>query len=155
MASLRSAIGLAIKGRLESITEANGYPIGVKKVFYDRIPLGLELAPEEMPALFLLDDGAAMNHEHGLVNVVRAWRVQIVDGETADDDRMNELIRLVAKALWANSPSAQVQDQFRSMHPAVYQMAMTEDETDLHMIEGNRIASAQFLVHYRTRPYDL
>lgn len=155
MTSIRSEVGLGLKARLETITTANLYPIGVKKVFYDKIPLGLELLPEDLPALFLLDDGASMQHLHGLIEVARAFRVQIVDNEDATDDRMNELIRLVSKAIWANSPTAQVQDAFRSIHERIYQVEMDADETDLHMIEGNRIASVQMIVHYRTRPYDL
>lgn len=152
--SLRSDIGLALKARLASITTANGYPVDVKKVFYDEIPLGLELSPEDLPAIFLLDDGASYEHEHGLLNVARAFRVQLVDQGEATDEAMNLLIRCVGKAVWANSATAQIQDAFR-FHERVYQVDIDTDETDLHMIEGNRIASAQMIVHYRTRPYDL
>lgn len=154
MSSIRSAVGLALKARVETITTANGYPVGFARVFYDKIPLGLELTPEDMPALFVLDDGAAHQHLHGVIEVARAFRFQIIDKEESSDERMNLLIRLVAKAIWANSPSAQVQDAFR-FHERVYQVESESDETDLHMIEGNRIASARIIVHYRTRPYDL
>lgn len=154
MPSLRSEIFTAFATRLQSITAANGYPIPIKRVFFDKIPLGLELTPEDLPALFALDDGATMEHQHQIVDVALALRVQIVDAEEQSDDRMNELLREVAKALWANSPTAQVQDQFR-IHSRVYQMEMDSDETDLHMIDGNRIATTRLIVHYRTRPYDL
>lgn len=155
MSSVRSQVGLALRTRLASITAANSYPIEIKQVYYDKIPLGLELTPEDLPALFLLDDGADTKHLHGVIEVARQFRVQIVDQEDSTDDRMNELIRLVAKAVWANSATAEVQDQFRSIHERIYQVEMVGDETDLHMIEGNRIASTQMIVHYRTRPYDL
>jgi hypothetical protein len=154
MTDLRTSVGEALKTRLETITTANGYDLTVKKVWFDDIPLGLGLSPEDLPALLLLDDGASFTHEHQLVNVQLAIRVQIVESEEAPDNRLNAIIRAIGKAVWANSAVAEVQDQFR-FHPKVYQVAMESDETDLHVIDGNRIATTRMIVHYRTRPYDL
>jgi hypothetical protein len=154
MTSVRSAVGIALRDRLKKITTANGYTSNIKKVFYDKIPLGLELESSDMPALFLLDDGATSQHLHGVIEIARAFRIQIVDDEESSDEVMNEHIRNVGKVVWADSPTAETQDQYR-FHERVYQVEMDGDETDLHMIEGNRIASVQMIVHYRTRPYDL
>lgn len=154
MSSIRSEVGLALKARLSKVTTANGYTSNIKKVYYDKIPMGLELESSDLPAFFLLDDGAGMAHLHGLVDVSRVFRVQVVDREDASDDTMNEHLRNIGKVIWADSPTAEVQDQYR-FHERVYQVEMDADDTDLHMIEGNRIASVQMIVHYRTRPYDL
>ncbi len=152
--SIRNEVGQALTDRLKTIKTANGYPFDVKQVYYDTIPMGLELTPEDMPALFLMDDGATIEHLHQSLEIARAFRVQIVHTAEASDDTMNTLIRLIAKAVWANHPTAQVQDAFR-FHERVYWVQMDSDETDLHMIESNRIATARMIVHYRTRPYDL
>lgn len=152
--SIREDVGNALKVRLESITSGNGYPISVRAVYYDKIPMGLELGPEDMPALFLLDDGATIEHLHQALEISRAFRVQIVDQEAATDGDLNTMIRLIAKAVWANHPNAAIQDAYR-FHERVYWVQMDSDETDLHMIEGNRIATVRMIVHYRTRPYDL
>lgn len=152
--SLRSEVALAFSARVATVSTANGYPVQINRVFFDKIPLGLELTPEDMPAIFVLDDGAQFTHLHGVVEVALSLRLQVIDVEEASDARMNDLLRNIAKAIWANSPTAEVQDQFR-IHPRVYQMEMDSDETDLHMIDGNRIATTRMIVHYRTRPYDL
>lgn len=152
--SIRSQVGLALQTRLQTITTANGYDVGIRNVYYDTIPMGLELAPEDMPAIFLLDDGATYEHEHKVVNVSRAFRMQIWDAGGVSDDVMNSYIRAIGKAIYADSPTAQVTDMFR-IDPSVYWVQMDSDETDLFMIEANRIATTRYIVHYRTRPYDL
>lgn len=152
--TLRTDIKQAFYDRLAAVTTANGWPIQIASIFADKIPLGLELTPEDLPAVFILDDGATFSHLHGVVDVALALRVQIVETEEQPDSRMDALLRTVAKAIWANSPSAEVMDGFR-FHSRVYQVEMDSDETDLHMIDGNRIATTRMIVHYRTRPYDL
>jgi len=154
MSSIRSDVGIALKTRLETIKTANGYPVGFAHVFYDEIPLSLELSPEDLPAVFLLDEGGAYAHEHQVLNVTRSWRLQLIHGEEATDEQMNELIRMISKAIFANHPTANVQDAFR-FHERVYQVSLETDETDLRMIEGNRIATVNLLTYYRTRPQDL
>jgi hypothetical protein len=153
--SIRSEIGLAVRDRLATIRTANGYPVDIAKVYYDSIPLGLELGPEDLPALFVLDDGQAHRHLHGSLEIAWSLRLQLLDADTASDERMNLIIRNVAKALWSNSPTAQVMDQFRTIHQRIYQLESIGDETDLHMIEANRVATVRVVVHYRTKPYDL
>lgn len=153
--SLRSDIGLAIKARLATITAANGYATDLKAVYYDEIPMGMELSSEQLPALFLLDDGQNHNHLHGVIEVQWSLRMQIFTGENESDEYLNKIIRAVAKALWANSPTAEVNDQFRSIHPSIYQLTSVGDETDLHMIDSNRVATIRAIVHYRTKPYNL
>jgi hypothetical protein len=151
--SLRSDIGKAVKARLETVKSSNGYPIDLKAVYYDDIPMGMELAPEQLPAVLLLDDGQNHKHLHGAIEVQWSLRIQIFDVETSTDERMNLILRNIAKGLWANSPTATVMDQFRSIHPSIYQLESLGDETDLHMIEGNRVATARVIVHYRTKPF--
>lgn len=153
--SLRSEIGEAVRDRLLTVTAAGGWPLPVASVFYDKIPLGLELDVHQMPAVLVMDEGASYRHEHSALNVSLAFRLHLVLAEGSTDDQVNLLIREIGKAVWANSPTAETMDGFRLLHPRVYQVEMERDETDLNMIEANRIATVQMIVHYRTRPYDL
>ncbi len=154
MASKRAAIQDALVGRLESITAANGYDVTVQQVYADKIPMGLELEDFNMPAVFVLDEGAAYEHDFKMMKVARSFRLQLVMREDATDSDVGDVLRAIAKSIWANHATAEVMDAFR-FHELVYWVEMTEDETDLHMIESNRIATAKMIVHYRTKPYDL
>lgn len=154
MATVATAIGLALKARIETVTTGNGYVRGFARVFFDKIPMGLELGPDDLPACFILDDGATIQHQHQFLEIQRSYRLQIVDKDEASDEDMAELIRAVAKGIYANSPTAQVQDQFRFTDRVVW-VELSGDDTDLHMIDANRIAALRLIVHYRTRPYDL
>lgn len=154
MTAVRSEILNALKTRLESITQTAGYDVTIKTVYHDKIPVGLELAPEDLPVLFLLDDGSTPEHEHEVVKIALNIRIQIVDVEEASDARIHDLHRAIGKAVWANHPVLQTNSNFR-FHPKVVQIEMGVDETDLNMIEGNRIATSRMIVHYRTKPYDL
>lgn len=154
MTSVASQIGQALKARLETITALAGYPVPLKKVFFDKIPMGLELSDAQLPVAFLLDDGASYSHQHSRLDVARAFRIQLVNVESASDETMSEMIREVAKAVYANSPTATVEGAFR-FHERVVWVELSDDESDLHMIEANRIAALRLIVHYRTRPYDL
>jgi hypothetical protein len=154
MTSIRNAVGQALADRLKTITTAVGWPREIKNVWYDDIPLGLELMEHHCPALFVLDDGGSFRHQQQVVDVARNFRIQIVMPKETVDSEMDLLIRLIVKAIFANSPTAEVTGEFR-VHPIVYQITLQGDDVDHHVIEANRIASIRFIVHYRTKPYDL
>lgn len=150
---IRSQVGLAFKARLEKVTEDNGYDHTIKAVYYDKIPMGLELLDHQLPALFLLDEGANHTHEHQTMDIAVSYRIQLVHGQVTDQV-LQEIQRAIARVIFADSPVIDRTDQYR-IHTRVYQIEMVDDETDLHMIEANRIATMRFIVHYRTKPYDL
>lgn len=152
--SVASEIGLALKARLETITAINGYAVPLKTVYYDKIPIGLELGDGQLPVAFVLDDGAVYDHQHQQLTVQRTFRIQLVNVESATDATMLAMIREVAKAIYANSATAEVQGAFR-FHERIVWVELLDDDGDLHMIEANRIAALRMIVHYRTRPYDL
>lgn len=153
--STRDRILQAICDRLKTMTAANFYELDVKRVFYDQIPLGMQLEAHEMPAVLMLDAGAEYQHEHQKLNVALKVRLHLILEEGSTDKSVNFFIRQIGKAVWANHPAAEVTDQFRSIDPRIYQIVWDLDETDLNMIPANRIATAQMIVHYRTAPYDL
>lgn len=152
--SIRAQVGHALADRLRTVTAANGYDADIKQVYYDSIPLGLELTPEQLPAIFVLDEGSSVEHDKGVLDVARAYRLQLVHSQVPDDT-MDELLRAVAKAIWANSPTAERVDGWRDMHQRIYQVTLDGDATDVHAIDENRIATMRLIVQYRTKPFDL
>jgi len=151
--SIRAQVGVALADRLASITTANGYQYTVKSVFQDKMPMGLDLEEKDLPAILIIDEGGIPEHIQQVVHWARSYRLQIVDGEVPDT-KLAELMRAIGKAVFANHPTADLTSEFR-FHERVYQVEFGPDETDLFMIEANRIATMQLVVHYRTKPFDL
>jgi len=52
--SVKTQIQTDLKARLQTITEANGYPLTVYNVFNDAIPLAMDLQEFEVPAILIL-----------------------------------------------------------------------------------------------------
>lgn len=155
MSNKRTTIGKAIRDRLATVTTANGYASNIKKVFFDAIPMGLELKVTDLPCVMMLDEGAPYNHEHGKLDVAMSLRLQVWDKGDRTDEQLHDHLRAIAKAIYANSPTANVLDAWRSFHPSLTWVELVGDEGDLHMIEANRVATLNLIVHYRTTPIDL
>lgn len=153
--SILAQVGQAIVDRLGTITTANGYPRSFAKIFYDKMPMGIDLQPHEMPGLFVLDEGARTNHDKLRLDIVQTFRLQLILERDETDEKIYELVRSIIKALYANSPTAERIDGFRSLHPSIIEIKFLDYQTDLHMIESNRIATMRFSVHYRTKLFDL
>jgi len=150
--SKRHEIQAALVTRLQSITTANGYPVEIAKVVCDAIPMGLDLQAHDLPAIFVLDEGAENQHEMQVLDVAWGFRLQLIE-TSADDERVSLIIRSVLKALYADSSSAQRTDAFR-FHPSVTWVELLDVDSDLHMIEANRMAAITLIVHYRTTAWD-
>lgn len=156
MSSVSADVLAAVATRLQTIVVVpNGYPDPFKAVYFDKIPMGLELTPEQLPTAFLLQDGAPYQHQHSVMNVSRNIRVQVVHKDEATDTEMSILLNNVARAIYANSPTIEREGEFRSIHPKITWIELDSDDTDLHMIDGNRIAGLRLIVHYRCRPYEI
>jgi hypothetical protein len=152
-ASTRANILLALASRLEGITTANAWPQWVKKVFVDDIPMGLDLPPHQLPAIIVLDDQDFMNHQHQSLDC--SWKIELqLVLEKCPDSKVHELIRSVAKAIYAGHPTMETNGGFR-FHPAVTWVQMQAIHADLHMIKANRLASMEIIVHYRVKPWDM
>ena len=61
----RSDIAQGLADRLATITNANGYNTDVQRVYYDKIPLALELAEYEVPAILLIAGEDKLTRERG------------------------------------------------------------------------------------------
>lgn len=153
--SILAQVGQSIVDRVATVKTVNGYPRTIRKVFYDQMPMGLELQPHEMPAILVIDEGARTNHDKLRLDIEQTFRLQLILERDEADEKIYEMIRSVIKAIYANSPNAERIDGFRALHEKIVEIKLLDYQTDLHMIESNRIATLRFSVHYRTKLFDL
>lgn len=152
--STKHEILAAFATRLAKITPANGYTTAVKKVYYDDIPMGLDLQEYELPAILLLDRDDAPTLEHNKLK--GEWQLQCQLWHMPNPDSvMLTFVREVYKAIFADSPTAPVVGAFRSLHEKLTEVVPLSIASDLNMIEANRIYQVSFLVRYRTELYNL
>lgn len=152
--SLKGQILEAVAARLAKVTVANGYATDVKKVYADKIPMGIQLNKYQLPAIFLLDGPDSIELEHSCIKGNWDLRLQLWHNEVGDTE-MQQFVRDVMKVIYADSATAQRQDQFRAIHEKVHEFIPLSISPDLNMIEANRVAELSFLVRYRTKPFDL
>jgi len=151
--SKRAEIQEALKARLETITSANGYVTAVQRVFMDNIPMGLDLDEHELPAILVIAGDDNLEHKVGCLHGRWTFELQLWHGEQPDAV-MDQFVRDVHKAIYANSPTAKRRDAFR-IHTAVYKITTTAIATDLNMIDANRVYGVELLIEYSTQYWDL
>lgn len=154
MSSPKQEILDAIKARVVSVTAANGYTTNILAVYADKIPMGLDLNSYELPAVFILDGPDTLEFEHACVKGNWDIRMQLWHNEV-DDSVMMQFVRDIFKALYADSPTAQVNDKFRSLHPSLVELIPATISPDLHLIDANRVCELTFIVRYRTKLFNM
>ena len=154
MTTTRTAIMQGLASRLATVTAAAGYTTDVKKVYNDDIPLGSSLNDYQLPAILLIEagDNPAMDFKQ----FKGEWTVslQLWSGQ-AVDSAMHQFVADVFKAIYANSPVAQDEGAFRSIHPKLVEIIPARIAPDLNMIEGNRVYEVSFVIRYRTELWNL
>jgi hypothetical protein len=152
--SVHGDIQNALAARLATITAANGYATNVLNVYHDEIPMGLDLNDYQLPAIFLLSNLTQLTTQ--FPKVIGRWQVNLQLWHTkVADSVMYDFVRDVYKAIYADSPTAQVNGSFRALHPKVVEVRPLSLATDLQMIEANRVFVLSFEVHYRTELFDM
>jgi len=144
----RSSIGTALKVRLESITNANGYATDIQKVHYDDISMGLVLEPQELPAILLISGVDEISREGGCLRNIWNFEIQCWDVVEKTDSNMDTFCADVLKAIYANSAVGSRLAAFRDLHPSVYDVNPLQIDPDLNMIEQNRCYTVQVEVFY-------
>lgn len=147
--SVRGDIELNLSDRLRTITSANGYTTNVAKVFADEIPMGLDLDDFEMPAILVIPGKEVHNMLHQQLEAEWLFELQLVHGDVTDSV-MHQFVRDVYKAIWADSPTEPRHRAFK-FSPHVTHVLPGELETDLNMIEANRLWIITIVVHYRSK----
>jgi hypothetical protein len=158
-ASVRELIQEGLVTRLRSITAANGYDTDVISVFSDDVPMGLQLDEFQLPAIIVVGGDDKLQRSHQCVK--GEWKMEIqLFHKLVPDSTMNRFVRDVAKAIFANSPTAQRNEAWRGPQPAgfhesVYEVWLDTIDSDLGMIEANRFYIVHFVIRYETRPHNL
>lgn len=152
--SLKADILASVKTRLTSISEANGYSLSPKEVYVDEIPMGIQLNEYQLPAILLMEGVDTPTTQHrrvdGLMNIIiQLWHNRV------GDVIMSNYVRDCFKAIYANSPTAEKEDEFRTIHPKVVEFIPLRITPDLNMIEANRVTELSFNIRYSSRLYDL
>ena len=149
--SIKNDIKNAFIARLRTITSANGYSTGVVAVYDDRLPMGISLETHELPAIIAIA-GEDRIEPKGQNRIYCEWMfyLQLIHGDVTDDV-MFQFAGDVGKAIFANSPTADRQDEFRTLHSSIYQMDILEIEPDLNMIEANRFMVMSLKIKYVTK----
>jgi len=150
---IREDILTALGTRLATITNANSYTTDVKNVFFDEIPMGIDLQQHQVPAIFILDRADNFRMIHKVIEGSWEFDLQLWHNRVSDNT-MNRFSGDVFKAIFANSATALVQDQFR-LTDRVFEIVPLNIASDLNMIEANRITEISFTLKYRGKPFEL
>ena len=143
-------IAQGLAGRLESITSANGYQTNVKNVFYDDIPMGLELEPHQLPAILLLAGENLLTRKNFNCSDGKwSFFLQLIHGDVKDE-AMFAFVGDIARAVYADSPVEHRFNKYRTIHPALTDCEMPRVEPDINMIEANRFAIVELVLSYKT-----
>jgi hypothetical protein len=154
MDSLKANILEALANRLKTITTANHYTTNVVNVYYDKIPMGIELNNYQLPAIFIISKGDILETKQNTLEGNWELGLQLWHTGKMGDFVMDQFTRDVYKAIYANSPTAQTNDSFR-IHPQVVELKPVSIISDLNMIEANRVYEVSFLIKYRTKLFNL
>jgi hypothetical protein len=149
--SIRSEIKNNLATRLRTISAANGYSTSLIAVYEEKIPMGINLEPHEVPAILLIS-GPCVIDPKGQNCIYCDWSfyLQLIHADVSDSI-METYVREVSKAIFANSPSADRQDEYRLIHPSIYKADITEIEPDLNMIDANRFAIMTLKIKFITK----
>jgi hypothetical protein len=153
-ASLREQILANFAARLETIKTVNGYETNVVGVYYDEIPMGLDFAEHQVPAILLIDRADVPKMEHHKLNGEWELKLQLWHNPNKDSV-MLRFVRDVYKAIYSNHPASNVNGAFRAIHPRIVEVVPNTIVSDLNMIEANRVYDLSFFVRYRTELFDL
>ena len=152
--SMRGDMLDAFANRVATVTAANGYSTDVKKVYADKIRMGLILNPYQLPAVFIFDVQDTIQLIHG--QMLGSWEfdIQLWHNKVGDVEMAN-YVRDVMKSIFANSPTATRVDAFRAIHPQIVEAKPLSIASDLNMIDANRISEIRFMLSYRTTLFNM
>lgn len=151
---IRAEILTNIAQRIATVLATNGYSTDVKKVYYDTIPMGIDLNTYELPAVFFIDRQDNLSTQFPQLVGLWDFDLQLWHNEVGDVT-MADFVRDVFKSIYADSPTAQINGSFRAIHPSIVEIKPLSISSDLHMIEANRVVIVRIQVHYRTKLFDL
>jgi len=153
--SMRDEILNNLKTRLDLVKASNGYATDVFKVFKDEIPMGMSLEPHELPSILLIPGMTKIDPKpSNRINCEWTVYLQLIHGAATDTAMMN-FVSDIGKAIFAGSPAADRQDDYRTIHHSIYKLDIVAIEPDLNMIEANRFFIVELNIKFTTKYNDL
>lgn len=138
-----------LKARLQTITEANGYPLTVKEVALDEGEILMDVPLTRCPLIEIIDgrerhEGIKMGGQ-----VEHVWQIflRMAAPRTFDDLRMQEFQSAVVRCVYADGygkPGNEGVSYPEGGTNTIVFPRWVGTEKDYNMIESNRIWSAQF-----------
>lgn len=149
--TIKCQITDAICNRLKSITTANGYCTDVKKVYFDKIPMGLTMQAHQLPAILYINVSTRSTTElGGCRETICSVQLQLWHCDGTSDCTMNEFENDIMAAIYANSPTLATNSAYRSLHPSLVSIDHDSTEFDLYMLDANRVSCVNMLIKYRS-----
>lgn len=151
---VRNDIETGLAQRLRTLTAANGYTTNVAKVFAEEIPMGMDLDDFELPGILVIPSGEKHEMEHQQLVAQWEFEIQLIHGDVSDSV-MHQFVRDVYKCIWANSATADTNRPAFKWQKNITHVLPGSIETDLNMIESNRLWIVTIVVHYRSKLTDI
>jgi len=113
--------------------------------------MGISLEPHEVPAILMVP-GMMKIDPKGQNRIYCEWQVylQLIHGDVLDS-AMHNFVADISKAIFAGSPTADRQDDYRLIHPSIYKFDIIAIEPDLNMIEANRFFIMELNIKFTTK----
>ena len=151
---VREEISAGLEARLATISPANGYITDTVTVYGDESTFGLDLELDKLPAIIIVDGDDIPEMTQGCYYGHWLFELQLWH-RRVENSVMNQFVRDISKAIYADSPTAKRNDAFRSIHTSIYSIRPLKTETDLNMIDTNRCYMAHYEINFTTFLYDL
>lgn len=146
---LLSDIQTGLATRILTVKTVNGYTTNINNVFYDKIPMALELEEYELPAVLLLLSNLTIERKIGCNENTANFEIQLILPGEAGDSEVIQFASDVYKAIYSDSPMVVNINGIRTIHPAIFDVKSDNIEFDVNMIEANRFAMITLQVMFR------
>ncbi len=140
----------AIKTRLESITTAHGYTIGVRTVVINYGVLNINVDKTKTPLIEVVQ--GPEDYEHGVggqLTVKENIFLRVVMAKGTSDVELADLKSCIIRCLYANAFNGQTNDGIRLDNYASY-FQLVRCESDVGLVDANRIFSLQLAITRNT-----
>jgi len=143
-----------LKKRLETIKEANNYPLTIKKVSY--VPaIDIEYISHELPLIeIILGDEEYLQKAQGNLECTQEMILRLVASKHFSDDEMLKFKSAVIRCIFSNSYSNQGNSGSQAFGTSdILQPKLVACVSDLNMLNANRIWNLVFKFKYVTHTY--
>lgn len=151
---------VALKERLGSIKEQNGYPLTVQKIFLnDLTRLSIATPKIDCPAIEIIQDTESYDIKHQHMIISSSIFLRLVHKEHTSDEDMEVFKSAVIRCLYKDSYGTGRQVALAPLLSAEggftnSVIRLKECVSDLGMIEANRVYVVHFIAEYHINIYD-